>query len=557
MDTRSAQTVLVIDDEAMVRAPLAAYLEDEGFHILEADNGVRGLEIIRRETPDLVLVDLRMPEMDGTAVLAAMKREMPDIPVIVVSGTGVLADAIEAVRQGAWDFVSKPLVELPVLGHIIAKALEKARLLQENKRYQQTLEQTVRARTQELLEARERLDEQNIFLNTLLESLPNPIFYKDMKGRFLGCNFRMAHLVGIDRRDIIGRTAGEIFPAQLAALIEHADQELLGTHAPQSFEFEMPQADGEPRYFLASKAVFTNREGDVAGIVGVYADITGRKLAEQESMEREAQLLQADRMISMGIMASGVAHEINNPNNFIAINAPLLKAAWEGVVEALDEHFKGNEDAYVGNVPYCRMREHIPNLVNGIIVGSERIKGIVLGMKDFLSQKASGLEKRVDVNAVVQASLDMLSNTMAKSTGNLEATFGEALPFVVGNPQRLEQVVVNLLINAAEALPDRSRAVAVETFFDSGRNLVCVRVSDEGCGIAPEDLPRIFDPFFTTKRESGGTGLGLGISLGIVKAHGGNLVFASNTALGTTATLELPVIQEEREGRGEHDAPRV
>ncbi len=557
MDGTPAKTILAIDDEPFVRAPLAAYLTDEGFRVLEAGNGVQGLEIIRSEKPDLVLVDLRMPRMDGTSVLAAMKRETPEIPVIVVSGTGVLADAIDAVRQGAWDFVSKPVTEMAVLRHVIDKALEKARLLQENTRYQLTLEQTVQERTRELSEARERLDEQNIFLNTLLESLPNPVFYKDIQGRMLGCNRHMAQMSGMARKDMIGRTAREIFPAKVAALVEHADQELLSTLAPQSYEFELEQPDGPPRFYLANRAVFTNREGQVSGIVGVYADVTERKQAEQEALERDAQQLQADKMISMGIMASGVAHEINNPNNFIAINAPVLKAAWEGVVASLDEYYLGNEDAFIGNVPYRRLRTHIPNLVNGIIVGSDRIKGIVQGMKEFLSQKASGLENSVDINAVLQTSLDMLSNVLAKSTAKLSVAFGEGLPFIQGNPQRLEQVVINLLINAAEALPDRSRSIEVETYFDARRNLIVLKVSDNGCGIAPENLPRIFDPFFTTKRESGGTGLGLGISLGIVKAHGGNLVFTSSDGQGTTANLELPATSEDRARERENHAPQA
>lgn len=559
MDLSPRQTILAIDDEAVIRLALTACLEDRGFRALEAPDGRQGLAIIRRERPDLVLVDLRMPDMDGLAVLAAMKAEWPCIPVIVVSGAGVLDEAMEAVRLGAWDFVSKPVAELSLLGHVIDKALEKARLLRENRLHQLHLEQAVQARTRELSEARERLDQQNLFLNTLLESLPNPIFYKDTRGRFLGCNPSMAGMLGLTLPEIIGRTSGELFPAPLAESMERADAELLRSLEPQSFEFELAVPDGQVildgsaipdgpggtvRHFRADKAVFKNRDGAVAGIVGVYADITARKRAEKQAQEREAQLLQADKMISLGIMASGVAHEINNPNNFIGINAPLLKDAWESVLEALDDHFQGDEEAMVGNLPYSRLRQHVPNLTRGIIVGSDRIKTIVRDMKDFLSQKASGMENRVDIGVVLQTSLSMLSNVLAKRTAHLRVVQGQDLPLVFGNPHRLEQVLINLLINAAEALPDRAKAIVVETAFDAGRGLVLVRVRDEGCGIAPQHLPMIFDPFFTTKRESGGTGLGLGISRNIARAHGGDLSFTSRPGQGTTATLELPADRE-------------
>ncbi|NJB68740.1 two-component sensor histidine kinase/CheY-like chemotaxis protein [Desulfobaculum xiamenense] len=152
--------ILTIDDEAVIRDSIEAYLEDCGYGVLQAENGRRGLEVFRSESPDLVLVDLRMPEIDGLDVLASVTRESPLTPVIVVSGTGVLHDAIEALRLGAWDFVTKPIQDMDVLHRAVGKALERAQQLHRRVRYREELERDVERRTHELLEANHRLNEQ-------------------------------------------------------------------------------------------------------------------------------------------------------------------------------------------------------------------------------------------------------------------------------------------------------------------------------------------------------------------------------------------------------------
>ncbi|NJN45634.1 MAG: response regulator [Candidatus Competibacteraceae bacterium] len=133
-------TVLTIDDERAVREIIAAYLEDSGFQVIQAQNGLQGIELCRSKQPDLVLCDLRMPEMDGLQVLTSMTQEFPEIPIIVVSGAGVIGDAIEALKLGAWDYVTKPIEDMAVLEHAMEQALERAQLLRENREYREHLE---------------------------------------------------------------------------------------------------------------------------------------------------------------------------------------------------------------------------------------------------------------------------------------------------------------------------------------------------------------------------------------------------------------------------------
>lgn len=147
MDAQSElgrRSILVIEDDPVVRFNMVSYLEDSGFSILEEDSGTRGIEVARHTAPDLVLCDLRMPGLDGLEVLEALRAERPDLPVVVVSGTGVLGDAVEALRKGAWDFVTKPIQDMAVLEYAINTAIEKARLVRDNRRFQEELQRANR-----------------------------------------------------------------------------------------------------------------------------------------------------------------------------------------------------------------------------------------------------------------------------------------------------------------------------------------------------------------------------------------------------------------------------
>lgn len=150
METKPQPRALVIDDEASIRESFRFYLEDNNYTVDEAANGRDGLEQFSNHPPDIVLVDLRMPEVDGHQVLEKISKESPDTPLVVISGTGRIGDVVEALRLGAWDYLLKPVTDLSIVGHAVEKALERARLLRENRDYQNHLENEVERRTREL-----------------------------------------------------------------------------------------------------------------------------------------------------------------------------------------------------------------------------------------------------------------------------------------------------------------------------------------------------------------------------------------------------------------------
>ncbi len=269
-------------------------------------------------------------------------------------------------------------------------------------------------------------------------------------------------------------------------------------------------------------------------------EVAERQKAVEELRVNQQQLVQADKMAALGVLVSGVAHEINNPNGFILLNMPTLKGIYLDALDILDEHHRAHGEYTLGGIEYSAVRDEVPRMLEEMQGGARRIKRIVEDLKDFARREDAPAMAPLDLNAVVQAAVRLVEPSIRKATHRFEATYAPELPSVRGNAQRIEQVLVNLVLNACEALPAPERSVAVATGADPARGTVWVRVADEGVGVAPEHLPRLTDPFFTTKRESGGTGLGLSVSAGIVKEHGGILSFESRVGAGTAVTLTLP-----------------
>ncbi|MFA6283330.1 MAG: response regulator [Desulfurivibrionaceae bacterium] len=279
----------------------------------------------------------------------------------------------------------------------------------------------------------------------------------------------------------------------------------------------------------------------------LQADIKARKKAEKEAEQRRRQLIEADKMVSLGILVAGVAHEINNPNNFITMNAPILHRAWDDFLPILEEHYREHGDFPVAGIPFSEMREHIPELFSGILDGSERIRKIVFNLRDYARQGISDMDQEIDLNTALRAALVLLANPLKKATDHLTINYGEGLPPVRGNFQRTEQVIINLLQNAYQSLASPGKHLKVSTGQEPKTSTVFVEVADQGCGISQKNLKRILDPFFTTKRDNGGSGLGLSISAGIMEEHGGRLEFNSQPAKGTIARAVFPMIKAGKE----------
>lgn len=266
-----------------------------------------------------------------------------------------------------------------------------------------------------------------------------------------------------------------------------------------------------------------------------------KRVAEERAQVKQEQLFQAAKMVALGTLVSGVAHEINNPITSIMLNAPNLGHIWKSILPILDQHHQQNGDFQLGATLYSRLRDRIPQMLDGISDDARRVRDIVADLKDFARNTPSVMKNDVDLNEVVHKAVGLTTNLIHKSTRRFELACQSDLPPLTANAQRIEQVVINLVVNSCQALPDMERAVTVSTRFDPDRQQVVLQVSDEGEGIDPELLKHITDPFFTTRRESGGTGLGLAISDRIVMDHGGRMKFESSPGTGTTVSVVFPL----------------
>ena len=276
--------------------------------------------------------------------------------------------------------------------------------------------------------------------------------------------------------------------------------------------------------------------------IWIVRDITERKRNEEAARTQQQQLLHADKMISLGLLVSGVAHEINNPNSIALLNLPILTRSWESVKPILDEYYEENGDFSVAGIDYSKMRQQLLRTCMELEESAVRIKQIVVDLKDYARQETSGQMSPVDIADVVQSGVRLTSNSIHKATNNFTTRYGADLPQVLGNRQRLTQVVINLIQNSCEALYSSDLSLTITTSYDRESEGVEISIRDEGSGIAAEDLKKVTDPFFTTKRSIGGTGLGLSVSAGIVKEHNGVMNFYSELGKGTEVVIILPAL---------------
>jgi PAS domain S-box-containing protein len=381
------------------------------------------------------------------------------------------------------------------------------------------------------------LQESEEFHRITLESIWDAIFLTTDEGRivFVSCN--VAGIFGYDADEIAAFES--IF--DLVGSRFYSPHDLQTAQELNNLEVEITDKHGRRRVLIANVKRAALRSGTT---LIAFRDITERKDAEKRAKVEYEQLVQAGKMVSLGILVSGVAHEINNPNNSIILNVPLLSRMWYDARVILDQYMEEHGDFLLGNLRYSFARERVPHLFSGVIASSKRIKHIVQDLKNYARQGSTVMNEVIDINGVLKAAALLLDNQLQKATDSLEICCGFGIPHFRGNFQKIEQVVINVLQNACEALDDKTQAIRIRTGFDQRRGLVWLEVADEGQGIPADDLPHVTDPFYTTKRACGGTGLGLSISSRIMQEHGGELTIHSRRGEGTSVTLTFPARQE-------------
>ena len=392
----------------------------------------------------------------------------------------------------------------------------------------------------------ERLNQQLRFTQEIINAIPTPVFYKDRVGHYIGCNRAFELFFGVTQHELITRSLRGINPMQPAELHDKVDRECLVTNQSYRYEGHLVNVEGQQVDVIITKAPYLSDKGKSGGIVGTFTDITERKQSEIMLQQMQGQIIQQEKMASIGQLAAGVAHEINNPMGFITSNLTSLgkyAAKLDEYIAALlqslgscpDHPGMAEIDALRQKLKVDYIISDVCELVNESLDGANRVRRIVQDLKSF-SRLDQAECCRTNLNEALETTINIAWNEL-KYISTLERDFGD-IPDITCYPQQLNQIFLNLLINAAQAM-EKQGTIVVRTWGDN--DSVFVSVADTGKGMPEAIKQRIFEPFFTTKEAGKGTGLGLSISADIVRKHGGTITVESQMGVGTTFTVMLPV----------------
>jgi PAS domain S-box-containing protein len=379
--------------------------------------------------------------------------------------------------------------------------------------------------------------ERNV-LRTMIDLIPAFIYAKDAQSRFTACNKLVANRMGVNPDELIGKTDFDFFPLEMAEKFFADEQALIrsGEALMDLEEIAYDKTSGMNRVILTSKVPLRDAAGNLTGIVGTGYDITERKAAEER-------MASSERHESIGRLAAGVAHEINTPIQYLSDSVKFISEGVQELLAHVDTLHAKQTPAPAADEDIEYLREELPPALKRVSEGLARIAEIVRSLKDF-SHADQNHMTAVDLNRAINSTLIVTRSEYA-AVADIEVDLAP-LPEVMCHGGQINQVLLNLIVNSADAITDVvgrtgcRGTIAVRSRLDG--DSVVIEIQDTGGGIPEAIRAQIYDPFFTTKEVGKGTGQGLAIARNvIVKGHHGALDFTTESGVGTTFTIRLPV----------------
>jgi PAS domain S-box-containing protein len=392
-----------------------------------------------------------------------------------------------------------------------------------------TLDITDRKKTEESL--RKELE----FSNRMVSTMPVMFAAHNRAGKLTMTNTVFRNTVGC-----VGERSNDIFRLMDSDSAEKYRKKITALGDSEvgclmlNFNSRKDPVPAEWHYSL----IIRDGEGDL--ILGIGIDLSERMKMEAQRRSQEKELARVSKMVSLGTLASGIAHEINNPNNFISLNARNLARLWSEFTEYLNRNEIILNDMRLGSLDYDSVGTLVPKLIEGIEEGSFRIEKLVKNLKNFVRYENGGKLYPVDVNAVLRSAVLITDDTIKKNIDHFTTEYTSPL-FVLGSYYELEQVFINIITNACQAVSAPGGKLGIVIAEEEAT--VKILFQDNGEGMSAETISKAVDPFFTTKQERGGTGLGLSVSYNILKRMKGMISFESGTEEGTAVTVTLPRIE--------------
>lgn len=274
-----------------------------------------------------------------------------------------------------------------------------------------------------------------------------------------------------------------------------------------------------------------------------------RRLGNQALIESQQQLQQAQKMETLGTLVAGVAHEINNPLNLIMYNLPLLKKIWVDFLPILIARRQIEPEQKFGGFAYDFLEDNLVQLMADMELAAHRVAKTVSDLKNFSKQSNVAEKVPLQVNSAVSNAMRLAKTTLRKSSVHVNLNLVDDLPHIEGNLQSIEQIILNILINAVQAIDHHRGEIEIATGFQVKDGRVYIKIKDNGQGISAAIADKIFLPFVTDKQNEGGTGLGLSVTYSLVKAHQGDITFDTRPGRGTSFTVYLPTLLKREAAR--------
>ncbi len=601
--TYTSLKVLLIEDDpgdTYLLQTLLTRVDQVAFHLVCADRLSTGLEYLKEQAFDIMLMDLSLPDSLGLTTIATVRTHTLDVPIVVLTGLDDDEIAMQAVQAGAQDYLAKGHLDDNMLTRSIRYAVERHRLriaLEQARRQEEEglkkaydeLETRVEERTAALKRANEHLHAEilerkkaererealvahlmdvNRSLEDLTEkvqqshreneqllaAIPSILIGAEANGCISQWNTRAEAALGLTQTQVLGRPLHDCpLPWDRATVLEGVTTCRQGQQAIQLDDVHFTRANAPKRFLSLTISPIQSGSHDGLGVLILGQDITDRRLLE-------SQLAQAQKLEAIGQLASGIAHEINTPTQYVSDNTRFLQDAFGDLYTLLQQYESVCQHAREASLtpalleqterlvlqvdaPY--LCDEIPAAIRQSLEGLERVATIVKAMKDF--SHPGGEEKvTIDLNKAIDSTITVARNEW-KYVADMVTDLDPNLPAVPCLAGDINQVILNIVVNAAHAISD-----IVEEGADAKGSITVqtrhvspwaeIRIQDTEPGIPDDIRDKVFDPFFTTKDVGRGTGQGLAIAHAVVvDKHSGAITFETEIGQGTTFIIRLPL----------------